>query len=472
MTEPRSMKDWQVEESSDPENQWQLLETEQELPSELTLEETAAPPQDWQPVEYAEPERSGSRNWILPSFIILAMIAVVAYIAWLGLNGDGIFPPASIAVENTPESVDPAAIVMEETATEVPTATAEIEPTATAIPTPVPSPTPELVEQRYATIDSLYGLNARSSPDLDAEVVAILDDGQKFVVSQEQNGRLELILEDGSKVWVSSEFVIESFEFVAPDVAVGLPVEPAEVPPADAPADETLEAEPVVEDQPTETTGFTPPEPFTDLVPSGAALLVLVDGGVNARTADSVDSDIILTIPQGAALSALGQNAAGDWLRTELPNGTVAWVFKDTVETRGAVDSLLVVDAIGEVIEPQAVETPIAEEETTADVSETGTLSSTLTTAEPITTTETVDAAPDVDPEITVGLIGVKARTQPELGADVAEVLSSGTVLPATGRSADSTWVSITLDNEDVAWVLAGAVDLSVAPATLPVVEP
>ena len=111
MTEPRSMKDWQVEESSDPDNQWQLLETEQELPSELTLQETSALQQPWRPVEYAEPQRSGGRNWILPSFIILAMIAVVAYIAWLGLNGVGFLPPSSPAAESTPAPEDPAVVV-------------------------------------------------------------------------------------------------------------------------------------------------------------------------------------------------------------------------------------------------------------------------------------------------------------------------------------------------------------------------
>ena len=99
------MKDWQVDETSDPDNQWQLLETEQELPTELTLEETEAAPQDWQPVEYAEPEPSGGRNWILPSFIILAMVAVVAYIGWLALTGAGIFPATTASVTETPLAV-------------------------------------------------------------------------------------------------------------------------------------------------------------------------------------------------------------------------------------------------------------------------------------------------------------------------------------------------------------------------------
>ena len=310
MTEPSSMKDWQVDESSDPDNQWQLLETEQELPSELTLEETGAAPQDWQPVEYAEPERSGGRNWILPSFIILAMIAVVAYIAWLGLNGSGLFPATATDVVPSPTVVDPEARAMEVAIADEPTATPEPEPepTATAVPTPEPLPTPELVEQRYATIDSQYGLNARLSPDPDGPVEIVLDDGARYVVTQEQGDRLELLIEEGRRVWVASEFVIENSELIPRDEAVGLPAASVEAPSDGAqPAETATEA---LADQPSETTGITPPEPFTDLVPSGSALLILVDGGVNARPADSVDTDIILTIPQGAALPALGQNAA------------------------------------------------------------------------------------------------------------------------------------------------------------------
>ncbi len=472
MTEPSSMKDWQVDESSDPDSQWQLLETEQELPSELTLEETGAASQDWQPVEYAEPESSGGRNWILPSFIILAMIAVVAYIAWLGLNGSGLFPATTTEVAPSPTVADPVAgaIAPVEIADE-PTATPEPEPEpiATVVPTPEPVPTPELVEQRYATIDSEYGLNARLSPDPDGEVVEVLDDGAKYAVTGEQGDRLELILEDGRRVWVATEFVIESSELVPRDEAVGLPVDSVE-----APQGESQPEGSELPDAPTETTGITPPEPFTDLVPPDLALLVLIDGGVNARTADSIDSDIILTIPQGAAFSTLGQNAAGDWLRIELPNGTGAWVFRDTVETRGAIDSLPVLNPDGQPTEPPADELPVVEEatsgETTPEVSETETATSTVVLAEPITTTTDIDDG--VAPEITVGLIGVKARVLPELSADVAEVLNSGTVLPVTGRTADSTWVAITLENGDVAWILAGTVDLSVAPATLPVVEP
>ena len=157
-----------------------------------------------------------------------------------------------------------------------------------------------------------------------------------------------------------------------------------------------------------------------------------------------------------------------------MPNGTGAWVFRETVETRGEIDSLPVLNPDGQPTEPTADEVPVAEVDTSVqtspEVSETEAITTTVDSLEPITTTVNTDDA--VAPEITVGLIGVKARTLPELGADVAEVLNSGAVLPVTGRTADNGWVAITLESGDVAWILAGTVDLSVDPATLPVVEP
>ena len=50
MTESSSMKDWELEESSETDNQWQLLDTEQELPAEMKLEESGTVQQGWRPV--------------------------------------------------------------------------------------------------------------------------------------------------------------------------------------------------------------------------------------------------------------------------------------------------------------------------------------------------------------------------------------------------------------------------------------
>ena len=115
---------------------------------------------------------------------------------------------------------------------------------------------------------------------------------------------------------------------------------------------------------------------------------------------------------------------------------------------------------------------PVAETETitsTAPAAQTDALTTTAT----VTDTATVEpVAGEVDAEMTVGLIGVKARTSPSLTGDVAEVLASGTVLPVTGRTSDSTWMAVTLADDSIGWVLIGAVDLNVDPAELPVVEP
>lgn len=455
MTESSSMKNWQLEDSADADNQWQLLDTEQELPPEMSLQEGQSAEQGWQPVEQADTQNAGGRNWILPSFIILAMIAVVAYIAWLGFNGVGLMPPGGEVTEATSPAEDPPAGEMAVAPVEEdPTATPMAEPTATQAPTPAPTPTMAMVEQSIATINSEYGLNARPNPSTEGEPIALLDSGAEFVVITQDGAWVQITLEDGTPAWVSADFVDIRTEQVAAEESVTQPG--AEEPAATEPTEE-----PVAE---LNSTGITPPEPYTDLYGDGPTVLVLVQGGVNARSLPAAEgSDIILTIPQGAALPAVGQSIEGDWLQVELPNGSLAWVFREAVETSGAIDSLAVVGEEAEeaaVVEP---ETPTATEPlTTTEV---------LTGTETITGTDTAGTAETA--EITVdSLIGIKARSAPELGAEVEEVLSPGSTAAATGRTADGGWVRVQLAGGNDGWVLIGAVKLNVDPADLPVVEP
>ena len=108
----------------------------------------------------------------------------------------------------------------------------------------------------------------------------------------------------------------------------------------------------------------------------------------------------------------------GDWLQIELPSGDLAWISKAPVETRGEVDTLIVVD-------PNAPEADSPVTAPTAEpLAETEPITSTapVALAEPLTTTAVVTettavkpVAEDLAAEITVGLIGVKARTSPSL---------------------------------------------------------
>ena len=127
MSDRNSMDDWQLQESPDSGDQWQLLDQEQNLAENLQLQEAPAGAEQWRPVAYEETP-SRRTGWILPSMIILALLAVLGYIGWLAINGFDIGVPAS-----PPPVTEPAeggesepGVVAVATQTEAP-------PTATAV---------------------------------------------------------------------------------------------------------------------------------------------------------------------------------------------------------------------------------------------------------------------------------------------------------------------------------------------------
>ena len=135
MTDPNRMKDWELQNDAPADDQWQLLDAEQELPPELRLSaDPSDPAPDWVPLGPEErSDRSGGRNWVLSLLIIFAMLAVVGYIAWLGFGGVG-FPGISTA-DPTPLPTDEPVVVA---ATVAPVQ--EAAPTATPPRRSVPAP--------------------------------------------------------------------------------------------------------------------------------------------------------------------------------------------------------------------------------------------------------------------------------------------------------------------------------------------
>ena len=147
MTQKNPLKDWELQRTAEPGQQWQLLDTEQELPGSLQLQpDSTTRGQHWQPVEY-DNRRGGRGGWILPSLIVLSMLSVVGYIVWLGMFGGGIPGLTATAPEPT-AAVDPAVVVVDTTATVEPTATATIVPTDTPPPAPTATATPVLIHER------------------------------------------------------------------------------------------------------------------------------------------------------------------------------------------------------------------------------------------------------------------------------------------------------------------------------------
>ncbi|MCB0112380.1 MAG: hypothetical protein KDE53_40930, partial [Caldilineaceae bacterium] len=170
MSDRNNADNWRLEESDDTSGRWRLEETEQNQLSPWELQDEEYEEAGWQPVEYARAERNPGGGWVLPSLVGLALIAVVAYGVWIGLtrlpagtfgsllDGSALLTPVAtadtVAAGTTPEepAMDP---------TTAPTETATVAPTLAPTEAPTVVPTPVQVEERFATITSQYGGNAR-----------------------------------------------------------------------------------------------------------------------------------------------------------------------------------------------------------------------------------------------------------------------------------------------------------------------
>jgi len=433
MSDHKSMDDWQLNESSESGDQWQLLDREQDLPENLQLQD--GPPQQhnqWQPVAYEEEKKSSGGSWLLPTLIIIALLAVLGYIGWLAMNGFDFAgfasqPPAateSVAQNNGEPAVAVAATTAPAEEEASPTAT-DLPPTPTSAPAPTLEPTPFMVEQRMATIDSQYGLNARLEPNADVEVTQVLDDGTTGVIVDEVPGWVQIELNSGEQLWVSSEFVAISTEMIPGDPADAPVAAASPETPSDAPAD-------------------TPTDDVT--------VIVNADAGINARSTPGADGDIIQVLPKDASFTATDVSDDGDWVQVQLEDGSTAWITTsdEFVTVNGDLTSL----------GASAPEAEVAPEEQEPEA-----------TPEPEPTVTPAVAIEDA--MVTVdNLVGVLPRIEPSSAAEAADRLPGGAEAPAIGRDADSTWVQIELEDGSKVWVFAGSVSLNVDIDALPLVEP
>ncbi len=430
MSDRNSMDDWQLQESPDSGDQWQLLDQEQNLSANLQLQEApAGAAEQWRPVAYEEaPTRR--TGWILPSMIIAALLAVLGYIGWLAYNGFEIGVPASPppVTEPAESGASEPGVVAVATQTEAPPTATPLPPTATPLPEPTAAPTAVMVAQRVATILSPYGLNARLEPGGDGDVERILDEGETGVVVNEEGDWIEIELASGERFWISSSAelvqiateMVEVTEGEAPPGAQEVPV---------APADEA-------------------PTPQ-----GGPTVSIDAAAGVNARSEPSVESEVLEIVPDGTTLPVIGVSDDGAWVQVTLEDGQAAWISTEVVTVEGELDSLTAPPAA-------ATAAPEEESETAAEA--------------PAATTEPAaeDVAEDVDPVVTIdNLIGSNARTEPSTTAETAAFVPGGTELPALGRSADSNWVQVELEDGSTAWIFSGSISLNVPLETLPDVE-
>jgi|GEM_PF-1213599 len=475
------LKDWQLEGQGESPQQWKLQDAEQDLNKHMQLQPGEIGPQ-WQPVEYQREAQPRRRNWVLPSIVIVALLAVLGYVGWILLgqmgsggsgpvdvnaifSGLGVAPEASptvapvVEAPATPTSAPPTAAV---TPVVPPAAATVIEATATAAPEP--TPTVALVDLITGTVNAVAGVNARKEPLTTADVVTLLNQNEKLTVAKEENGWLQVILPDGVTVaWVSAEFVDQVKQPVTLDVlnallvAAGLPAIAA--PPAASPI-----AGPI--------TG-TVPGPEKPPVP--LVVTVLGDPGINARRTPALDGTVVQSVGVSTTLTAIGRTSDGAWVAVQLPDdGGRAWVLASFVSVAGDLTTL-------SPLEPTALVPATAALTGTVPLS--ATTSPTVTTVvtpgvPPLVSNGVVPPAPftntlsAIGPALTISdVTGVNVRSAPSTDATALLVAPNGALLPVVGQSADGAWLQVSLPDGQVGWMFAAAVIASLDIAGVPVTD-
>jgi uncharacterized protein YgiM (DUF1202 family) len=190
------------------------------------------------------------------------------------------------------------------------------------------------------------------------------------------------------------------------------------------------------------TNGVQPVAPFTNTVPAiGQAIAISDTAGVRARAAPSLTAETVGFIPNGAVLPAIGRSPDNQWLQVTLPDNQQVWVFRDVVVVSSNIDAAPVVGEDGAAIEATATPAAAVPEETGGEAQAT-----------------------------IKSLLGANVRSAPNNDSDTLDTVSIGATFPATGRTADSTWIEVQLSDGATGWLLATAADLNVDIATLPVV--
>lgn len=477
MSDQDVANNWRLEETGETNERWKLQEAEQNAIKPWQLQDPR-PEAAWQPVDYAR-ERGGASNWVLPGLVVVALIAVIAYVGWIGLTRFGLLTATAPAAEGTTAATistdgtptDPNAAIAPAV---VPTVTLTIAPTElpaipTAEPTATPVPTPAIVQvtQEFVSVNDPAGVNARSEPNTTSAVVKLLEPGQRLLVVQQDNEWIQVALAKGSLAWVKAEVVDRASQLVTLDELNQQRSELGLAPLSNAEVQAMTPAIGVTTTATTTTTaGITNPLTSTQIAAANPVTATInITGGLNARAAPGTDAITIKLLNNGARYAVTGHSADKQWLQVVLEDGTAAWIFAQFATISGDINALPVPSATAGVTTTTGTITrSITASPTTAI---TGSIAITATT-KPITTVTPVGQA-----TVTISsLSGANARPAADRNAKSLGLFPFEAVLPTVGRSADSQWVQVKLEDGQLAWMLASAVKVSVNVAALPVVNP
>lgn len=313
---------------------------------------------------------------------------------------------------------------------------------AAGLPLVTPETSPGSVEAQATpvglpvnvTVTADPGATVRLEPAAESQVVgeALLNTVLVATARTDAADWLLVTLPDGRRGWMLSGLITASSD------ATTLPIQPANLL-----LTTSIIAPTATPPSPAGATSFTlavsdaaPAAPYTNTIPvSGQAIAISDTLGVNARTAPTLTATILNVLPNGAVLPVTGRSGDELWLQIRLPDSQLAWVFREAVNASSNIEEAPIVGEGGDIAAP------------------------------------TTPAAPDGGATATItSLLGSNVRTTPGNDSEPIETASRGTVFPATGRSADSTWLQVQLADGASGWVLATTADLNVDVATLPVV--
>ncbi len=479
MSDQNTADNWRLEDTGNTGKQWKLQETEQNRIAQWQLQDESYEDVGWQPVAYEREPRQQGGGWVLPTLVGLALVAVVAYGAWIGLTqfnvsnfsigsliSNATFTPVATEVGGVTEPIVNAPTAVVATAPIVTTETPV--PTATLPPATSPTLAPVLVDQRYVRISNQYGVNARSEPSTAAEIVDLLEVDETFILEQTQAEWLQIAVSNGVLAWISAEFA-EQYTEQKPLAeansersALGLPL-------LASPEGDTPIATPVAATTPLTTTAapvVTTPITTTPTAPTlatgpGATITgtVNITVGLNARSAPEASAALVTLLPGNAELTLTGRTSDNSWLRTTVSESVPVWVFAEFVTVGGDVNTLPTTGGTAPITGTLLTTGTLTELSTTPVV--TTTTPSTATTSAPAGATATVNS-----------ILGTGVRQGPSRDADALTTLPFDRVYPVLARSADNEWVQIAVEADLQGWVLVSSINLSVDLATLPVVVP
>lgn len=484
MNDQDSTENWRLEEGGEVDNRWVLEESEQKLSEQWDLQDE--PPErvgEWQPVEYEKPPRRGA-SWILPTIVTVALLGVLGYSTvtlgpriWDAIRSTLEGTPTVEAVGATPSAV--AAVVGETTPTETPTEEATVAPTD--VP-PTQEATPEVpedfVKQLFGTVTSTYGVNARSAPDENAEVVRVILQGETMFVLGEEGNFLRLFLTDsplaeGQPITGTIAYAAKEYFAVADQPirralweavfrGAGLPIPGAEEP---TPVGGEPATEITATKTATETLLLPTPTPSPALgeappvaAPISVTLTISAVNGLNVRTTPEIAADIVSLLENGATVDVIGRYVDGNWYRVRLPDGSEGWVASEFVVLNGDPAGLPVTR-----LEELPLRTPAP------------TITPTVAAGEATPVPPPAPYVATLEAGVTGVVVptanGVNVRTEPNTEAAVIETVPLNAALPAVGRSADALWIMVELPGGGRGWLFRAAIIPNASLDDLPVTE-